>query len=181
MPRTNTLAYFVSPSATKKKKVLWDWHQISLHRTEREKNSNVVTHLGNYALRMRKRIIKTFLMRNLDTSLEGNMLWHKASKFVAHYPIHLITASFRSLIYLTPQFNFTIILSASFHLVLSKRILFCINTFHLDEINQYWTELKCVSYSDTQVKTQLHKNAYLSTKLNRNNQNLMRFTNSRES
>ncbi len=34
----------------------------------------------------------------------------------------------------------------------------CISTLHLNRINQYSTELKCVSYAVTQVKTQLHKN-----------------------
>jgi hypothetical protein len=34
------------------------------------------------------------------------------------------------------------------------------NTFHLDQINQYCAGLKCVSYSVTQVKTQLHETLY---------------------
>jgi hypothetical protein len=34
---------------------------------------------------------------------------------------------------------------------------FCTNIFHLNQINQYCNGLKRVSYSATQVKTQLHK------------------------
>ncbi len=37
----------------------------------------------------------------------------------------------------------------------------CINTFHLEQVNKYWTELKCVSYSVTQVKTQLHESIHI--------------------
>ncbi len=33
----------------------------------------------------------------------------------------------------------------------------CINTLACLQINQYWTGLRCISYSVTQVKTQLHK------------------------
>jgi hypothetical protein len=36
--------------------------------------------------------------------------------------------------------------------------LWCVNAFHLNQINQYCTGLKCASYSVTQVKTQLHEN-----------------------
>jgi hypothetical protein len=35
--------------------------------------------------------------------------------------------------------------------------MLCINSFHLDKVNQYCTGLKCVIYSITQVKTQLHE------------------------
>ncbi len=35
--------------------------------------------------------------------------------------------------------------------------LLCINTFHLNQINMYCNGLECVSYSVTQVKSQLHK------------------------
>ncbi len=31
----------------------------------------------------------------------------------------------------------------------------CTNTFHMNQIYQYWAGLKCVSYSVTQVKAQL--------------------------
>jgi hypothetical protein len=40
--------------------------------------------------------------------------------------------------------------------VLMRTNLLCINTFHLEPIKQYCAGLKCVSYSVTRVKTQLH-------------------------
>jgi len=61
----------------------------------------------------------------------------------------------------TPQFNLIIMLSEKFHTVLIERSPLCINTFHWTKINQYWTGLKCVSYSVTQVKTQLHQTCFL--------------------
>ncbi len=44
-----------------------------------------------------------------------------------------------------------------FNKVWCLAIFQCINTSACLKINQYWTGLKCVSYSATQVKTQLHK------------------------
>ncbi len=54
-----------------------------------------------------------------------------------------------------------------FCLVCHLAILLCINTFPCLKINQYWTRLKSVSYSFTQVKTELHEIMYVLTCLYR--------------
>ncbi len=73
-----------------------------------------------------------------------------SAKNVITWPLILI----HLLIYphlLIPPFN------QAFNQVKHRAILLCINSFACLEINHYWTGLKCVSYSVTQVKIQLHE------------------------